>query len=356
GAPQGSDRWWQVVGNLARLLGRYHQSSMSADPVSMVKVDFTGGQPRFDFSEYERFVSLFQKAGVDGSIEGANLLERERRPGAPIMLNAWVNENGRAVHKLVPYQDPEARGFLDAFLPALREMLARNGWTQKYLQGVLDEPHDGEHEIFAEVAALVRKQLPGVRMIEPVGADQDLSFMKDVDIWVPQLGSFDEKRLEEMRQYSASGGELWFYTALTPVGAYPNRFIDFSLAKVRILHWMNYRFGFRGFLHWGGNYWGPEPLLDTQPVINEGREHLPPGDAYIVYPDRERLTFYSSIRLEQMREGIEDYALLDMLAAKNRAAADALAKEAVGSFTDYVREAKPFRQIHRKLLDALDGK
>jgi len=114
---------------------------------------------------------------------------------------------------------------------------------------------------------------------------------------------------------------------------------------------MNYRFGFRGFLHWGGNYWGPEPLLDTQPVINGGRTYLPPGDAYITYPDRPGRSLNSSIRLEQMREGLEDFALLDMLAAKDRAAADALAREAVTSFTEYIRDAKQFREIQKKLLE-----
>jgi hypothetical protein len=44
-----------------------------------------------------------------------------------------------------------------------------------------------------------------------------------------------------------------------------------------------------------------------------------------------------------------------MLAAKDRTAADALAREAVASFTDYVREPKRFREIHRKLLEAVSA-
>jgi hypothetical protein len=173
--------------------------------------------------------------------------------------------------------------------------------------------------------------------------------MREVDILVPQLGTFDEARLAELKKLDR---ELWFYTALTPRGAYPNRFIDYPLIKTRILHWMNHRYGFRGWLHWGGNYWGPEPFLDTQPVINNGRTYLPAGDAYITYPDRLRRSLYSSIRLEQMREGIEDFALLDELAKRNPARAAAIAQEAVRSFTDYVRDPAQFRAIHLKLLHA----
>jgi hypothetical protein len=348
-----TEEWWRLVGNYARFLGRYRQSSIGADATGMAKAEVSGSGLRFDFANFERFVSTFERAGVDRNIEGGNLLFRERRRGAPIMINAWVNDGGRAVLQRLPYQDPRAQQFLNTFLPALRELLDKHGWTRRYLQGVLDEPGPGEHEAFAQTAAQVRSLMPGVRMIEPVGADQDLSFMKDVDIWIPQLGTFDEKRLAELQQHAQAGGELWLYTALEPVGLYPNRFIDYSLTKVRILQWMTYRYGFRGFLHWGGNYWGPEPLLDTQPVINEGRTYLPPGDAYITYPDRAGRSLYSSIRLEQTREGIEDFSLLDLLAAKNRPAADALAREAVGSFTDYVRDPKRFREIHRKLLEAV---
>lgn len=352
GVKPDTEQWWRLLGNFARFLARYHQSSIGANAVSMSKAEVAGDGLRYDFSYFERYVSVFDRAGVDRNIEGGNLLDRVRVPGAPLTMTAWVNEGGRAVLKDLPYKDPRARQFLESFLPAVHAMLEKHGWTRRYLQGVLDEPGPGEEQVFADTAALVRKLMPGVRMIEPVGADQDLSFMKDVDVWVPQLGTFDEKRLAELRKHADTGGELWFYTALTPTGLYPNRFIDYSLAKVRILHWMNYRYGFRGFLHWGWNYWGPEPLLDTQPVINADTTYLPPGDAYITYPDRAGLSLFSSIRLEQMREGIEDFALLDMLAAKNRAAADALAAEAVTSFTDYVRDAKRFREIHRKLLEA----
>jgi hypothetical protein len=195
--------------------------------------------------------------------------------------------------------------------------------------------------------------MPGVRIMEPVGADQDLGFMeKTTDVWVVQLGTFDDK-LDLLQRHADRGGEIWHYTCLAPTGRYPNRFIDTSLLKVRLLHWINYKYNFRGYLHWGGNYWGPEPFKDTQPVINEGTTYLPPGDAFITYPNRMERSLYSSIRLEQMREGIEDFAVLAELAKKDEARARQIAAEAVKSFTDYVREPKQFRAIQLKLLESL---
>ncbi|MEK7404606.1 MAG: DUF4091 domain-containing protein [Acidobacteriota bacterium] len=346
-----TEEWWELVANFARFLAGYHQNSIVADPVGLASAKVEGGELRYDFGNFERFVQTFQAAGVSEYIEGGNLLTRERRPGAPVMLRAWVVEDGRPAQRTLPYADPAAQRFLASWLPALHRLLEQRGWTKKYLQGVLDEPRPGEHEAFAETAAAVRRLMPGVRMMEPVGAKQDLGFMEPVEIWCPQLGSFDEERLKALRAHAERGGELWFYTALTPRGKYPNRFIDYSLVKVRLLHWMNFRYGFRGFLHWGGNYWGPEPFKDTQPVINLGRTYLPPGDAYITYPNRLRRSLYSSIRLEQMREGIEDFALLEELKKKDPARAAKLAGDAVASFTEYVREPKRFREIQRALLE-----
>ena len=345
-----TEEWWGLMGGIARFLGAYHQTSIVADPVGLVTAQAEGNRIRYDFGNFERFVDLFQSAGVDGSIEGGNLLTRERRANAPVMVRAWTVEGGRAVQRELPVRDPEGQRFLNSFLPALYQRLQAKGWVEKYLQSILDEPRPGETEAFVETAAAVRRLMPKVRTMEPVGAKQDLSFMeKTTDIWVPCLGSFDDK-LDLLGRHVKGGGTLWYYTCLSPRGRYPNRFIDYSLAKVRLLHWINFKYGFQGFLHWGGNHWGPEPFKDTQPVINQGRTYLPPGDAYITYPNRARRSLYSSIRLEQMREGIEDFGLLDELRRRDPARAEAVANEAVRSFVDYIRTPAQFRQVYGKLL------
>jgi chemotaxis methyl-accepting protein methylase len=54
-----------------------------------------------------------------------------------------------------------------------------------------------------------------------------------------------------------------------------------------------------------------------------------------------------------MREGIEDYEMLRALKTKNPAEADELARAAIQSFTEYVRDPKAFRTLERRLLDEL---
>ena len=347
----GSGPWWALIANYARFWADYYQTAIAANAVSLARPELAGGDLKYNFSDFERYVETWEAAGVKGQIDGGNLMERERRRDATIMTDAWVVEGGKPVLRSMPWNDPRAQKFLDTFLPALFKRLQERGWSNKYIQGIMDEPNQWEIPAFLDTAAKVRKFMPGVRTIEPVGLRQDVSFMKKtVDIWVPLLGTFDEKLDLLQRHIGEDNGEIWFYTCLSPRGKYPNRFIDTSLTKVRLLHWINYKWGFTGFLHWGGNFWGPEPLKDTQPVINEGRTYLPPGDAFITYPARMGLN--SSIRLEQMREGIEDYALLKELDRKDRALAQKIAGEAVKTFVDYVRDPREFRAIRQKVLEA----
>jgi hypothetical protein len=51
-----------------------------------------------------------------------------------------------------------------------------------------------------------------------------------------------------------------------------------------------------------------------------------------------------------MREGIEDFGLLDELSKKDPGRADKLAGEMVKSFVDYVRAPAQFRRIQQQLL------
>ena len=348
---RGSGPWWKLIANYARFWADYYQTAISANAVSLAKPEVSDGRLTYNFNDFERYVETWEAAGVKGQIDGGNLMERERRRDATIMTESWVVENGKPVLRSIPWDDPRAQQFLNTFLPALYNRLQELGWKDKYIQGIMDEPNQWEIPAFLDAAAKVRKYMPGVKTIEPVGLRQDVGFMKKtVDIWVPLLGTFDEKLDLLQKHISDDNGEIWFYTCLSPRGRYPNRFVDTSLTRVRLLHWINYKWNFTGFLHWGGNFWGPEPLKDTQPVINEGRTYLPPGDAFITYP--ARMSLYSSIRLEQMREGIEDYGLLKELDAKNRERAQQIAGEAVTTFVDYVRDPREFRAIQRKLLEA----
>jgi len=327
-----------------------HRQNVIFTPLmELIQPKIKGGRLHYDFSNFDRWVETFKSAGAMKYIEGSHLLTRPYYT-APLGVQVFERQGNKVVTKTLPPDSPEVRRFLTGFLTALDKHLESKSWKGIYLQHVLDEAHGKEIPYYGKIATLVRRYLPGVQTIDAIDAQHIPEIeRKYCDIWVPQLGKFDNA-VNLLEQRIQSGHPVWYYTCLYPQGRYINRLMDFPLIKTRLLPWLDFRYNFTGFLHWGGNTWTPKPMLDTQPVIDNNTELLPSGDAFIYYPDRKNLTFDSSIRMETFLAGIEDYELLHQLKASNSAEAESLGKNAISSFTDYVRKVAAFRKIESKLL------
>jgi hypothetical protein len=87
--------------------------------------------------------------------------------------------------------------------------------------------------------------------------------------------------------------------------------------------------------------------------FNQTDIFFPPGDTHITYPGSEGPL--SSMRLEAMRAGIEDYELLRLLAGKNKVAADEIADCCLTSFNEANEDPTHFQRVHRQLLQALSN-
>jgi hypothetical protein len=244
--------------------------------------------------------------------------------------------------------DPRVEPFLCQFLREYSRHIKARGLEGRVYLHIGDEPHGNQMPDYHHIAGQIKKyapELPIMEALDVAGKNYDI-FDQCVDIWVAQLGRFDEQ-VDLLRARRAAGKPVWLYTCLYPTGRYPNRFIDYPLLKTRLLHWINYRWDFPGYLHWGWNLWTSKPLLELEPEWYDGHT-LPPGDAYLVYPGRDGVL--DSLRSEQMLEGIQDYELLKALEEKKPESAQAIAAEAIPTFTDYVREPGGFRRLRERLL------
>ena len=348
-----SPGWWTLISNLGAVMAEHRQNVIITPLMNLIEPQVEGGRLVYDFANFDRWVETFQRAGAIGYIEGAHVLGRGGSYNSGLSVSTFQTESGKVARQTLPPDDPRVEPFLIGFLSALNAHLDEKGWKSIYYQHVLDEPHGAEPPYYARFAELVHRYLPGVPTLDAVDASHLPEELRaNCDIWVPQLGRFDEQ-MEMVQQRISSGHEVWFYTCLFPNGRYMNRLMDYPLIKTRLLQWLDFRYGFTGFLHWGWSYWTPDPILDTQPVINDNATLLPAGDSNIVYPDRGRMSVYSSLRLETMLQGIEDYELLVALKATDPTAAARLSQEAVAGLTDYVRDPGKFRAIERELLEAL---
>ncbi len=341
-----TDRFWQVVESFAANMGAHRQNVVLC-PNDLIQIfQESNGALAFDFTRYDRWVSIFDAAGCAKLLEGGHLGRRgegkwetpwfewrrfpvRRRDGAPVELDPLM-----VVRELVRN-----------LLAHMRE----RGWLDRFVMHIVDEPAPHTEEDYKRKSDLVHQWAPGVRFLEAMSL---MDARGHLDIWVPQLSHLDEHMDHYVKMRDESGIELWHYTCMYPTGLYPNRFLDFSLAKARILHWINWRYRLTGYLHWGLNYWTEDPYRDDRI-----REDLPPGDSWIVYPGPDGPI--DSIRWEQMCEGIQDYELLRLLDARSnetgrlRGKADEICSTLVPSPTSYARDHRLLRECRRAAVSAL---
>lgn len=342
-----SDRYWYWLQKFAKKMKEYDQNVIMSSPLFLSAITHNNNQYQFDFSKFDRFVQTFIDEGTLGRIEGGHFGGRmgnwESQFG--LFVPYWKNDTIR--FRCSPLNDSTVQDFYKQFIPALMAHLKQKEWDKIYLQHVCDEPEPGNEKTYGEIAAFLKSLSPGIKTIDAVHSH---GVGNTVDVWVPQLDFFNID-YDFYKERKAAGDEIWFYTCLAPQGDYANRFIELPLIKTRILHWINFRFGATGYLHWGWNFWSNQPLEETSGIIPEAGNIMPGGDAFITYPGNGKIL--SSIRLEAMRDGIVDYELLKMLEEKKPEVAKEICRQVVYGFDKYDVDIKSFREKRKRILEML---
>ncbi len=264
-----------------------------------------------------------------------------------------------------PILDPASRVKVPeqrlAQLKTLEQTIQRRGWQDRFLVDITDEPFIHHEETYAAAVDLVHEAAPSVRIIEAV----ETEYLGRLDIYVPKLSHLNLWYPHFERQRREQGGELWFYTCCHPAGRYPNRFLDQSLLKVRVLHWINYLYDLDGYLHWGLNHYGSDDPYSEAGISKD----LPLGDRAIIYPGEQRII--GSLRFSAQRDGLQDYEYLRLLehrlqAIRERVGADAfwldprqrpleLCRRVIWSFHDYTRDPQQLWQTRQAIAQEIES-
>jgi hypothetical protein len=330
-----SDRYWELIAKMANTMRDHRQNVYNLwDWSGLCGIKRSGATYTFDFTNFDKTVELFIREGGLKRIEGGHLGGR---------MGNWDSDFG--VHipfdAQKPIDDEVAKNYLSQFLPALYNHLKEKGWSKMYVQHIADEPTDQNATSYIRFAEFVKKCMPDIPIIDAVMSPK---LANTVNIWVPILDQY-HKDYAFYRERQTNGDEIWFYTCTGPQGNYANRFLEQPLVQTRFLHWINYRYGSTGYLHWGFNWWHMNTTNDA--AVND----WPAGDSWIIYPAEGKV--YSSIRLAAMRDGIADYELLKLLEKKDPEKAKQLAAEVILGFDSYNNNVRAFRLTRLKLLQAL---
>ncbi|MFB6135363.1 MAG: glycoside hydrolase domain-containing protein [Halobacteriaceae archaeon] len=362
-----SEPFWDRLAAYAENMASHRQNVINASLHDLVTCRVGGGDAdlSFDFERFDRFVETFEDAGVVGRVSAGSLARKPDRvnrsdedtevdPDATELFSypqtvRDAEGNVDHVRETVRVSDPAFEEFLAAFLPAFERHLEERGWLDATLLDIADEPTDEFAESYNAVGELVREHAPRLKTVEPTSTHDVAEYL---DVWVPMIQNYEADR-EFYEGQQAAGDEVWHYTALSPRGRYPNRFVDFSLVKVRVLQWLTFAYDLEGFLHWGYNYWTDDPYDDVE---NEPTHpfRLPPGDPFIVYPGEDGPV--DSLRWEATRASVDDYELLCLVAEREgREAALELCERVATSATEYVRDPAAFREVRDELVRRAAG-
>lgn len=341
GVEKDSEEYWQIIKTYGERMRECHQTDFWIPNDFIIAKKDENGKFTFDFSRAEKLIRLYLSLGFR-FIEGPMMLHRKSWESKEF----YITINGEDV--LVTSN--EGYAYIKELFTTLYNFLKINGWLEIFAAHVGDEPCKHCEDNYRIVACMIRKFMPGVKIIEAVETP-DLDGA--VDIWVPKSIVYENhKEAFDLKQ--KNGDTLWFYTCCFPGGFYLNRLLDQELIRTRYLHWANFVYGFTGYLHWGLNMYksngGNDVFKHSSNRVDKiVAQVLPAGDTHILYPNG--LDVMRSVRFEMMRSGCEDYELLKLIEAKDPKKADNIAKKCVRTFTDYTKDIEIFENAQKEMLE-----
>jgi hypothetical protein len=252
-------------------------------------------------------------------------------PGDPLYGAKATSVALRTSHAL---KTPEQR---IQFWRQAAEHFRRKGWFGRLFHYLWDEPRAEHYQAMIQLGRDVRRADPEIKNL--VTAPLHPEWSEFIDIWTPVINCFERKPRQsdycdptvEFTQYAserAQGKQLWWYQACGSHGCYivggeyfrgwPSYMIDHAPVLNRIMEWMTWKYGIQGELYFSTN----EAFAKTNPW-KDIRLYGGNGDGTLFYPGRPDTIGgtthipVESIRLKLIREGLEDYEYLVMLAKRS---------------------------------------
>ncbi|RJP14549.1 MAG: extracellular solute-binding protein [Candidatus Abyssobacteria bacterium SURF_5] len=192
----------------------------------------------------------------------------------------------------------------------LVELGEKEGWLDKIFVYFIDEPTYHQYSAVVETGREIHSR--GKRPKFLVTCMPDEMLVGSVDIWgihisflpvgIPHLFSDRSEYLARVNGRLPQEA-VWWYTA-GPVKPFPTLHIEDDPSAFRVIPWMQQLYGIDGFLHWEAANW-------TQPFDEAFIPLFGNGEGVLIYSQGGRPA--PSIRLELLREGLEDMEYLFLL-------------------------------------------
>ncbi len=221
----------------------------------------------------------------------------------------------------IPYYSDDA-----ILAKAYAKVQSNPEWAKKGYFYPIDEPHtQAQFDSYNAIIERLERICPGYNMVTPfysleVPEDATINpfeLQKNYNtIICPEtICHVDKGFREDMKTLTANGKRSWWYVCCAPTGNYCNLFVYQEGIRHRILFWQQKDYDVGGMLYWDTTYWryvNYDPWSSSFTVPWTGDEAL--GDGSLMYNGN-----YvgidgpvSSLRLEAVANGLEDYDYLTM--------------------------------------------
>lgn len=247
------------------------------------------------------------------------------------------------------YTETQIKNAMSAAYDKLSE---NESWMEKGYFYLVDEPTSvSDLSAIKTYAAWLEEYFPGYRQMSPFYTDKWYSksdnidwieYLRDyINIWVPktyayttlrQYGSITNAQMLYQEGYEGEldsafgsypsriasmveedGDEAWWYVTSQPSDPYITLNTTEPGTAYRILFWQQKMNGVTGFLYWSVNYWDGNGWNNREAEWTDGT--ITYGNGQLIYSGTMTGSTdpVGSLRLESVRDGIEDYQMLTML-------------------------------------------
>lgn len=259
-------------------------------------------------------------------------------------------------------------------------------WFDKGYFYYVDEPTN--HTLLYEIeqyGLFLESVYPEYKMVSPFFTDiefdyrtDQIEFMKDyIKIWcnkpyayktkaqnkkepkyIVQSDAYNKKYgtyAERMEDFKKRGDKVWWYVCWEPQDPYANILLEQDGVVHRVLFWQQKQNKVDGFLYYAVNNWTEDPWNDAATL-----KQLTPivyGDGVLVYDGHEIGIKgpVGSLRLEAVRDGIEDFEYLTMAEdALGQKKTNKIIKKVTKNILDFTRDDDTFAEARIKLGNELE--
>lgn len=276
------------------------------------------------------------------------LLSHRLGPGGNIELTdeeiGYCMERGMNAFLLHVIPNLERRGedeYSETYQKELKEKLAGcverfgpRGWLdgKAYVYNY-DEVGREHWPLAKQMYRLVKNVSQELRVIQCLNIPEGVKALAGyADTWDVYVAQYEKTGVQER---VAEGDEAWLAVCCYPTSR-PNFFLEYPAIDGRLIGWICWQTGVSGFEYWSPNNWGKNegfPQLRGNWTANTFRNYN--GDGYLTYPGPGGNPL-ASIRLANLRDGLEDYEYLRLLVELQGEVH--IAGEVAGSTTDFTSD------------------